>query len=109
MASPTARLPVDDGRAVLWLTLAVFLLTGGAVALATWGVVPDVALLAGVPALAAAMLVDTFLYNAFRIEVGDGFWVLCYAFLLVQSLLAAVVVTWLSSRWRSDDGHPASG
>lgn len=93
---------------MLSLTLAVFLATGAMVALAAWGVVPEAALLAGAPAIAGAMLVDTFLYNALLLRVGAGFWLLCYAFLFVQSLALAALATWGYRRLteRDGDGSP---
>jgi hypothetical protein len=84
------------GLSVPALTLAVFALTGSAVALAEAGLAPRAFLLAGAPAIVGTLLVDTFLYNEFLVDTGHGFWLLLYAFLLVQSLVVGAAVTWIA-------------
>jgi len=73
-------------------TLAVFAVSGLVVALAEWGVLPQPALLVAAPAVVAALLVDTALYNAHLVRTGSGFWPLLYGFLLLQSAVVAGVV-----------------
>lgn len=95
-ALPTNGIPeLPLGR----LTLSIFAATGVILALAEWGVVPREALLVAGPAVIATLLVDTFLYNEFLIQTGGGFWVILTGFVFVQSLVVAVVLTWLSRFW----------
>jgi hypothetical protein len=86
--------------ASLWrLTLWVFVLTGGVVALVEWDLFFREALLVGAPAIVATLLVDTFLYNEFLIRTGSGFWLILYAFLFVQSAVVAASIHYLSRYW----------
>ena len=84
------------------VTLAVFAVTGAAVALAEWGVLPREALLVGAPAIAATLLLDTFLYNEFLISTGAGIWVEIYAFLYVQAVVVGATVTVLRQHWSEE-------
>lgn len=83
------------------LTLGVFAVTGVLVALAEWNILPVEALVAGLPAVIATMLLDTFLFNEFLIRTGAGLWVILYTFLYIQAVITAAVVTWLSQIWSS--------
>jgi len=84
------------------VTAVVFLLTGTLVGLVELGVLLREALMVGAPAVIATLLVDTFLYNEFLIRTGQGFWVILYGFLFVQSGLVAAgivaLVRYLSRR-----------
>jgi len=84
------------------VTLAVFAVTGAAVALAEWGIIPQEALLVGAPGIAAALLLDTFLYNEFLISTGAGIWVEIYAFLYVQAVVVGATVTVLRQHWSEE-------
>ena len=84
------------------VTLGVFAVVGAAVALAEWGVIPQEALLVGAPGIAAALLLDTFLYNEFLIRTGAGIWVEIYVFLYVQAVLVGAVVTALRRHWSEE-------
>ena len=88
------------------LTLSIFGVIGVLVALAEWGVFPQEALLVGYPSVIATMLVDTFLYNEFLIRTGEGFWLILYTFLFLQSVITTAVVTWLSRTWSK--GRPST-
>lgn len=94
-------LPVEEHAKLLFgrLTLLIFAVTGVLVALAEWNLLPQEALIAGFPAVIATMLLDTFLYNEFLIQTGEGLWVILYTFLLIQAVIAAATVTWLSQVW----------
>ena len=82
------------------ITLAVFVVTGAAVALAEWGILPREALLVGAPAIAAALLLDTFLYNEFLLAGGPPWlWVEIYAFLYVQAVVVGAVARGLRVYW----------
>jgi len=81
---------------VEWVTAVVFLLTGTVVGLAELGLLFREALMVGAPAVIATLLVDTFLYNEFLIRTGQGFWVILYGFLLVQSGIVAVSIVALA-------------
>lgn len=81
------------------VTLGVFALLGVVVALAEWNVIPSDALLVGVPALAAALLLDTFLYNEFLIRTGAWIWLEIYAFLYVEAVVVGAVVHLFRSYW----------
>jgi len=74
------------------VTLAVFAVTGAALALAEWGVLPREALLVGAPAIAATLLLDTFLYNEFLISTGDWIWAEVFVFLYVQAAVVGFAV-----------------
>lgn len=98
MALRTAHGPTNVlfGR----ITLAVFGVIGVAVALAEWSVLPREALLVGAPAIAAALLLDTFLYNEFQIGGGPPLlWLEIYAFVYVEAIVVAAVVRLLRSYW----------
>ena len=73
-------------------TLGVFALLGAVVALAEWGLLPDMTRIVGAPALAAALLLDTFLYNEFLIQTGPLIWVEIYAFLYVEAVVVGAVI-----------------
>ncbi|QKY18988.1 hypothetical protein B4589_000840 [Halolamina sp. CBA1230] len=93
---PNAYTDVLLGR----ITLGVFAVTGAAVALAEWGVLPREALLVGAPAIAAALLLDTFLYNEFLLAGGPPWlWVEIYAFLYVQAVVVGAVGRGLRIYW----------
>ena len=95
----------DDVVAVLLgrVTLGVFALTGAVVALSEWGVLPRETLLIGAPAIAAALLLDTFLYNEFLIAGGPPWlWVEIYAFLYGQAAVVGTVAHVLRSYWSTD-------
>lgn len=95
----------DDIRAVLFgrVTLGAFALTGVIVALSEWGVLPREALLVGAPAIVAALLLDTFLYNEFLIAGGPpAIWVEIYAFLYVQAAVVGAAVQLLEPYWSPD-------
>jgi len=93
---PNASADVLLGR----ITLGVFAATGALVALAEWGVLPGEALPVGAPAIVAALLLDTFLYNEFLVGGGPPWlWVAIYAFLYVQAVLVSVVVRGLRRYW----------
>ena len=81
------------------LTLLLFAVAGVLVALAEWGVVPREALIVGTPAVIATLLVDTILYNEFLIRTGGGHWLILYTFPVIQSVIAATALTWLSRYW----------
>lgn len=82
------------------VTLGVFAATGAIVALAEWGVLPRETLLVGAPAIAAALLLDTFLYNEFLLAGGPPWiWVEIYAFLYVQAVVVGAVVHLLRPYW----------
>lgn len=80
-------------------TLAVFCLLGAAVALAEWRVLPDATRILGAPALAAALLLDTFLYNEFLIRTGPWVWAEIYAFLYVEAAVIAAIVHRIRRYW----------
>lgn len=104
----TMTLHPDDVATVVLgrLTLGLFAVLGVVVALAEWQVLPRDALVVGAPALVAALLLDTFLYNEFLIRTGGWIWVEIYAFLYVEAVVAAAVVTRLRPLWRD---HVATG
>jgi hypothetical protein len=82
------------------VTLGVFAATGAAVALSEWGIFPREALLVGAPAIAAALLLDTFLYNEFLLAGGPPWlWVEIYAFLYVQAAVVGAVAHALRAYW----------
>jgi hypothetical protein len=84
------------------VTLGVFAVTGALVALSEWGVLPRQALLVGAPAIVAALLLDTFLYNEFLIGAGRAtqwLWVEIYAFLYVQAVVVGAVTRGLRAYW----------
>jgi len=82
------------------VTLGVFAVTGSLVALSEWGVLPRQALLVGAPAIAAALLLDTFLYNEFLLAGGPPWlWVEIYAFLYVQAAVVGGVIRGLRAHW----------
>lgn len=87
--------PVLVGR----VTLGVFALSGAIVALSEWGVLPRNALIVGAPAIAAALLLDTFLYNEFLLSTGDWIWLEIYAFLYVQSAVVGAVAHAIRPYW----------
>jgi hypothetical protein len=95
-------LRTDDVSAVLFgrATLAVFALAGTIVALAEWGVLPRETLLVGAPAIAAALLLDTFLYNELLLDTPTWvLWVEIYAFLYVEAALVGAAVHLLRPYW----------
>ncbi|WP_435116347.1 hypothetical protein [Halolamina sp. C58] len=82
------------------VTLGVFAATGALVALSEWGVIPREALLVGAPAIVAALLLDTFLYNEFLLAGGPPWlWVEIYAFLYVQAAVVGAVAYVLRAYW----------
>lgn len=82
------------------ITLGVFAVTGAFVALAEWEILPREALLVGAPAIVAALLLDTFLYNEFLIGGGPPWlWVGIYAFLYVQAVVVSAIVRGLRRYW----------
>lgn len=89
-----ARLP-DSVASVLFghTTLVVFGLLGALVALAEWAILPQEALLVGAPALAAALLVDTFLYNEFLVRTDGGIWLFIAVFLYAEAALVVAVIS----------------
>lgn len=91
----------DDVATVLFgrVTLGVFALLGVVVALAEWGVVPGKVLIIGAPALAAALLLDTVLYNEFLLSTGAWIWVEIYAFLYAEAVVVGAVVHLLEPYW----------
>lgn len=98
--------PIDVSSGKAWsgvlsgkLTLGIFAVTGVLVALAEWNILPEEALVAGVPAVIATMLLDTFLFNEFLIRTGAGLWVILYTFLYIQAVITAAIVTWFSQIW----------
>lgn len=88
------------------VTLGIFAAIGATVALAEWGVLPRESLLVGAPGIAAALLLDTFLYNEFLL--GTQTWVLwaeIYAFLYVEAAVVGAAVHLLRPYW---PGTPAT-
>ena len=83
------------------ITLGVFAVLGVVVALAEWHLIPRGALLVGAPAIAAALLLDTFLYNEFLVQTGPLFWVELYAFLYVEAVVVGAAV-WAVQRVRDE-------
>lgn len=89
---------------ILWrilfdrVTLGVCVIIGGGMALAYSGILPDWALAVGVPALAASIVVDTFLYNYFRLEIGAAIWGLIAVFVYLQSVAVGLLYRWVKSR-----------
>lgn len=81
------------------VTLGIFAVTGVAVALAEWNVLPREALLVGAPAIIPTLLLDTVLFNEFLIRTGDGFWILLSTFLYVQAVVVAGVAVLFSRMW----------
>ncbi|MFW5935155.1 MAG: hypothetical protein ACOCQL_04820 [Halolamina sp.] len=95
----------DDAASVLLgrVTLGVFVATGALVALAEWELLPREALLVGAPAIAAALLLDTFLYNEFLVAGGPPWlWVWIYAFLYVQAAVVGAAVAALQRYWSAE-------
>jgi cellulose synthase/poly-beta-1,6-N-acetylglucosamine synthase-like glycosyltransferase len=93
---------LDDVSAVLLgrVTLGVFTITGPTVALAEWGLLPRETLIVGAPAIAAALLLDTFLYNEFLLGTPTWFlWAEIYAFLYVQAVVLGTVAYTLEPYW----------
>lgn len=91
-----ALLPADSTDLLLGrITLAVFALVGTLVALAEWGLIPTQALLAATPAIAAALLLDTFLYNEFLVQTGGGIWLFIYVFVYAEAVVIATLFAWL--------------
>jgi len=83
------------------VTLGVFAALGVVVALAEWGILPREALLVGAPAIVAALLLDTFLYNEFLLGGGPPLlWVEIYAFLYVEAVVVGAVAGLLRPYWR---------
>ncbi len=80
------------GGSFAGLTLALFAIAGLAVARAEHGVVPRAALVVGAPAVVAALLVETYLYNELLFHTGAGFRLLSYSFLFVRSSVVAAAV-----------------
>lgn len=89
------------------VTLGGFAVLGVVVALAEWGVLPRQTLLVGAPALAAALLLDTFLYNEFLIRTGGWVWVEIYAFLYVEAVVVGAVVHLFGPYWHEYVGTGA--
>ncbi len=82
------------------VTLGVFAVTGSLVALSEWGILPREALLVGAPAIVAALLLDTFLYNEFLLTGGPPWlWVEIYAFLYVQAVVVGAIASGLRAYW----------
>jgi len=82
------------------VTLGVFAVTGALVALSEWGILPRQALLVGAPAIVAALLLDTFLYNEFLLAGGPPWlWVQIYAFLYVQAVVVGAIARVLRAYW----------
>lgn len=102
-----ALLPTDGPANVLFgrVTLGVFAIVGALVALAEWSVLPRGALLVGAPGIAAALLLDTFLYNELLLRTGAWIWLEIYAFLYLQSAVVGAVVHALRPYWA---GYAAS-
>ena len=82
------------------VTLGVFAVTGAVVALSEWGLLPRETLLVGAPAIAAALVLDTFLYNEFLLAGGPPWlWVEIYAFLYVQAAVVGAVASGVGAYW----------
>ncbi|NHX36411.1 MULTISPECIES: hypothetical protein [Halolamina] len=98
-------LRTDELGSVLFgrITLGVFVAAGTLIALAEWNVLPREALLVGAPAIAAALLLDTFLYNEFLVAGGPPWlWVEIYAFLYVQAVVVGAAAYTLRRYWAED-------
>lgn len=80
------------------VALGVCAIIGGVMALAYADVLPDVALVVGIPALVATILVDTFLYNTFRIETGVLVWGFMAGFVYLESVAIGLLIRWVRSR-----------
>lgn len=95
-------LRTDDVSTVLFgrVTLGVFAVVGAAVALAEWNLLPRETLLVGAPAIAAALLLDTFLYNEFLLGTPTWFlWVEIYVFLYAEAAVVGAAVRFLRFHW----------
>ena len=91
--------PTDLRRALLdRVALGACALIGGVMALAYAGVLPDEALVAGFPALVATLLLDTFLFNVFRIDTGALVWGLIAGFVYLEAVAIGLLFRWLQSR-----------
>lgn len=98
-------LHTDDAASVLLgrVTLGVFVVTGALVALAEWELLPRETLLVGAPAIVAALLLDTYLYNEFLVAGGPPWlWVWIYAFLYVQAGVVGAAVAALRRYWSEE-------
>ncbi len=98
-------LHTDDAASVLLdrVTIGVFVATGALVALAEWELLPREALVVGAPAIVAALLLDTYLYNEFLVAGGPPWlWVWIYAFLYVQAAVVGAAVAALRRYWPAD-------
>ena len=91
-ANDLRRVLVDE------VALGTCLLVGGVMALAYAGVLPDGALVVGFPALLGAMLLDTFLYNTFRIDTGVLVWGLIAGFVYLESVTVGLAISRVRSR-----------
>lgn len=80
------------------VVLGVCIIIGGLMTLAYSGILPDLALVVGIPALVASMIVDTFLYNNFRIEIGTAVWALIAVFVYLQSVAIGLLYRWVQSQ-----------
>lgn len=81
------------------VTLGVCVIIGGVMALAYSGILPNWALAVGVPALVVSIVVDTFLYNQFRLEIGTAVWGLIAVFVYLQSVAVGLLYRWVKSRF----------
>lgn len=93
--------PSGDARPIVvsGVTLGAFVVLGVFVAFAEWGIFPHAALVVGAPAIAAALLLDAFLHDAFLLRTGDGVWLFVYAFLYLEAVLIGFAMRWWRRQW----------
>ena len=80
------------------VAIGVCIIVGGVMALAYSNVLPVEALLVGFPALLITQLLDTFLFNVFRIDTGVLVWGMIAVFVYLESVAIGLLVRWLQSR-----------
>ncbi|MXR42443.1 hypothetical protein GRX01_13980 [Halobaculum sp. WSA2] len=95
----TALRAAATARAALAVTAALLALVG----LARFTPLPDEATVVAWPALAAAFLLDTALYNEAGVAVGDaGFWTLAVVGCYVEAVVVVAVARGVRRRVGSD-------
>lgn len=79
-------------------TVGALLVVGTLVALGMSDVLPEAVIVLGYPAILATLLVDTFLFNTFLIDIGVLFYAVLAGFLYVQAVAVAALVRRVRAR-----------